>query len=243
MKIKNMFAALALLGSLGSAYAQPFTLNLEGITIAYPNEESALISGFYSGGTSSEGTSGVNYGVDFVGDVLTTCLNSATVFCAEASKAGAGVPGSERTGMFVGFGGGLLNVAAGFDTAFSFAYTKPLPFIDATVNVYSGLDGTGDLLASLLLETTSDLDLVCEPYQAGSCPFYNAAIDFAGTARSVTFDGIGGFAVYDDLTFGSAVVGAGSDEVPPAEVPEPSGLALLAAAGVLGALARRHKQA
>ena len=53
-----------------SASAAVFVLDFEGINATYPSNDSADIGGFHNGGTSSEGTSGTNFGVSFSWDGL-----------------------------------------------------------------------------------------------------------------------------------------------------------------------------
>lgn len=112
-----------------------------------------------------------------------------------------------------------MNVAAGFTTGFSFNYTAIN--VGGTVNVWSGLNGTGTLLASLVLPTTASGP--CPGYGAGFCPFVPVGVSFAGTAQSIDFGGVANQIVFDDVTFGSATPG----------VPEPGTLAMFGS-GVLG---------
>jgi hypothetical protein len=106
----------------------------------------------------------------------------------------------------------FLNYASSFDTGFSFFYSAP--FTPATINVYSGIEGTGTLLATLSLGTTTNGASDCPGYSANYCPFVASGISFAGTAQSIGFVGTNSV-VFDDLTFGSAIAGGGQ------QVPEP----------------------
>lgn len=102
--------------------------------------------------------------------------------------------------------------------------------------MYDGLNGTGSLLASLSLPTTSsncDFSL----YGAGFCPFVPVGVGFAGIAKSVSFAGVANQIGFDDITFGSVTPD-------PKPVPEPAsvlGLLTLGALGAGSALKRKLK--
>lgn len=224
LKAAAATAALALAG--GAASAAPVVLDFEGVNGTYPSGY-ANVQGFYNGGTSSDGTSGTNYGIEFTSNALAICLNTPGIACSNTSRGGL-APGSEKGALFFLDGSETyMNVAAGFDTGFSFYYTAIN--YSSSVSVYDGLNGTGNLLATLALPTTASG--CSSTYSAGFCPFVASGIAFAGTAKSVSFAGVANQVVFDDVTFGSVTPG----------VPEPSTYAMFGI-GLAGlALARRRR--
>lgn len=227
-------ARLLLAGLLASvAAAAPAAIVLDFETIApYPNGSDVVIGGFYNGGTASNGASGPNYGVQFVGSATLLCLNTLDDdFCSNASR---GAPGpSDKGAMYWTSGMPAINLAAGFDTSFSFSYSAVVDGLGLAI--YSGLNGSGTLLASAALPTTPGL--ACDGDFSGGasfCPFVTTGLTFSGLARSVVFTSGANEAVFDDLTFGSAV---------PSSTPEPASWAMmLGGFGAIGfALRRRHR--
>jgi hypothetical protein len=216
--------------SAGSAYAV-VDLNFEGINKTYPSGY-AFINGFYDGGTSSDGTTGTNYGISFSSNAQAICLNSTSVTCSNTSRGGLGDPNSQKGGLFFLSGSQtFMDVSGGFTTGFSFEHANISQA--GSVSVYSGLDGTGTLLATLNFGTTPSGP--CPGYNAGFCPFFASGIAFSGTALSVSFAGVANQVVFDDVTFGSTNPGNG--------VPEPAtwALMLLGLAGV-GATVRKTRR-
>ncbi len=238
----HRLALAAILFAVGTAVqAAPITLDFENIA-PYPNGSDVLINNYYNGGTSSIGTSGTNYGVQFTSGALLLCLNSTTVFCSNTSKGGQGIQTSLQGAMFFLNTNPIMNVAAGFDTGFSFDYSNPN---GSTVGIaiYSGLNATGTLLASASLGATNNgaLGGTCTAYGSPNyCPFTDFSLAFAGTAESVLFTGTVNQSVYDDFTFGSVTVGGGGGTT---AVPEPETIALFGIALAGMGLARRRKVA
>lgn len=214
-------AVVVVLGSASVANAQ--VLNFEGVNAAYPSPP-AFINGFYNGGTSSDGTTGTNYGITFSANARATCLNSTSVVCSNASRGGLGNWNSQRAGL--GFADPnnepkFMNIAGGFADGFAFMYSAPQ--FGGSVSIWSGSNGLGSLLATLVLDTTTPSG--CSGYTGLFCPFVPAGVSFLGLARSVTFDVLSEKMVFDDITFGS--------DVPFMEpVPEPSTM-LLTGTGLL----------
>lgn len=220
------FAVAAAL--LVSSAAQAQVLNFEGVNSTYPSGF-AFVNNFYNGGTSSDLTSGTNFGITFSSNAQAICLNSLTVNCSNTSRGGLGDPTSQQGGLFFLSGAQtFMNRAGGFTTGFSFFYVslnQPGSF-----TVWDGLGGTGNVLASLTLTPNAGS---CPGYSAGFCPFSAAGVSFAGTAFSVSFAGVANQIVFDDVTFGSSTPGT--------VVPEPATVALTAA-GLLAMAAAAHRR-
>lgn len=224
-------AVVATVAIAGAASAAPIVLKFEDIAPSYPSSNDTLVQDFYNGGTSSAGTSGTDFGVEFSSNALAICLNTTGVTCSNTSRGGQGDPTSQRGGLFFLSGNEtFMNVAAGFDTGFSFFYSAIGQ--GGSVSVFDGLGGSGNLLATLNLPTTPSQ---CTGYNAGFCPFVASGISFNGIAKSVSFAGAANQIVFDDVTFGSATPN------PPA-VPLPASLPLLLA-GMGGLFALRRKKA
>lgn len=238
--MKRMCCSLALslfalsVGARAS-HAQ-IVLDFEKINAAYPDKPTPLtsINNFYNGGTSSVGTSGVNYGVTFSSNAFGLCLNGlgmTQTHCSVSSRGGQGDPTSQQGGLgFDHAGAAYINMAAGFQTGFSFFYSAYSPF---SVNVWDGLNGTGSLLGTLALPVYAQ---GCANYGAVFCPLISAGVAFAGTAKSVSFTGINDEKVFDDVTFGSLTAGR-------QVVPEPSTVAMTFAGLALVGLMRRRATA
>lgn len=226
-----VFAALAACSWSLPATANVVSLNFEGIA-PYPNGNNVHIRDFYNGGTSSAGTTGTNYGVSFGENALLICLNTLATSCSNTSRGGMGDPGSQLGSLFFLEGTEtFLNYAAGFDTGFSFNYVSTT--YSGSVNVYDGLNGTGNLLATLNLTPNSGS---CPGYGGSFCPFGPLGVTFAGTAESISFGGVANQIVFDDITFGSAIPG------PVGGIPEPAtwGLMILGFGAIGGAMRQRH---
>lgn len=223
--------AIGLMAIPASVSAQVVTLNFEGINSSYPSTNYAQIRNFYNGGTSSQGTTGTNYGISFGSNALAICLNTIGATCSNTSRGGLGDPSSQRGGLFFLNGSEtFLNYSAGFTTGFSFNYVGQFT---GSVGVYDGLNGTGNLLGSVSLVPNGSN---CPAYSSvGFCPFGPAGVTFAGIGRSIAFGGVANQIVFDDVTFGSAIPGG---------VPEPSTWAMLILGmGAIGGAMRRRQSA
>lgn len=216
--IKNMVAITAFVFSASSS-AEIIFLDFENIA-PYPNSNNVLINDYYNGGASSIGTSGNNYGVQFSSGATLLCLNTNAVICSNTSKGGLGVPTSQNGALYFPTTNPFMNVLAGFDTGFSFTYSDPNA-AGSFLSIFDGINGTGNLLATVILPGTANGATACPGSSAAFCPFVEFGITFNGVAKSVLFGGAVNSQVFDDITFGSASVG----EI--GSVPEPSALIIL----------------
>jgi hypothetical protein len=225
----KLSVAAGLLAAATTAQAAVVSLDFEGIA-AYPNGNNVFVQNYYNGGTASNGNSGTNFGVSFGGNALLICLNSTDTFCSNTSRGGLAPTSAQGALFFLSGSETFLNVAAGFTTGFSFNYASS---VTGAVQVYDGLNGTGNLLQTVNLSPNIT---GCSAYGAGFCPFGAAGVSFTGTARSISFGGVANQIVFDDITFGSSTPGPG-----PA-VPEPASWAMMIAGfGLTGAAMRRRR--
>jgi hypothetical protein len=210
MSVKRSLVALGVT-LLFPVFLQAQSMDFEGLK----NNEQILE--FYNGGTGSMGSSGSNIGVSF---------GMGALALIDADDGGTGNFENNPSGSTVAFwlsGSGLnMNVANGFTGGFSFFYSSSTA---ATVNVWSGLNATGNLMAAINLGANWNTD--CLPYGPGRtgsyCNWDPIGVAFAGTAMSVDFGGTADQTGYDNITFAATPVG----------VPEPGSLALLFS-GIVG---------
>ena len=181
--------------ALASANASVNTLTFEGVGNYNP------VGDFYNGGA------GTNYGVEFVG-------NSLGIVAVEAGGFGnfTNAPSMPTILFWLDGPATTMNVAAGFSGGFSTYYTST--DTAGSIDIWSGLDGTGSILATLNLIGLGTDNTPNALYDRWA--LVGAA--FVGEAKSVTFTGTANRIGFDNVTFGSAI-------------PAPGALALLAAAG------------
>lgn len=172
---------------------------------------------FYNGGA------GGNLGVSF---------SPETLAVVDADDGGSGnfanEPSPNTIMFFLDANNAILNYASGFDTGFSFFYTSSTA---ATVTVYDGLDGTGNVLGTITVDAQHTNGCAGDP-SGTFCNWTNIGVAFAGTARSIDFGGTANQTGFDNITFGSSTA-----------LPEPGTYALMALglAGI-GLTARRRRQ-
>jgi hypothetical protein len=176
-----------------SSRSSVIVLNFEGLG------NSDAILEFYNGGLSQQGYSGPNVGVEFLGNAL-------AIIDADAGGGGniANEPSPSTVLFFLTGSSAGMNVPAGFSNGFSFFYSAN---IDAAyVQVYSGLNGTGTLLASATLPVNWNVNCTGDP-SGGYCHWDPVGVTFSGVAKSVFFGGVANFCAFDEITFGSDVPG------------------------------------
>jgi len=127
----------------GTARADVVVLTFEGLQNLEP------ILNYYNGGLGGFGSGpGPNYGIAFQSNSLAIISNAA---------GGTGNFSNNSSGNTVAFFlsgvGDVMDVTAGFTTGFSFFYSA---VGSGSVSVYSGLDGTGNLLQTLSLSDTGN---------------------------------------------------------------------------------------
>lgn len=170
--------SILLLFAAGISEATPFTLDFGGL------QDTEQVLSYYDGGFGSLGSGpGPDFGITFTPSFIAIMA----------------VPpyGPNRVGELNG-SSATMDVEGGFMNVLSFYYQASDN--SGLVTIWSGLDGTGSMLASIPLTAAF-----------GWTP---AGASFSGTAMSVVFSGTSGM-VFDQITDGGFVI------------PEPSSLLLL----------------
>lgn len=211
---KFISAALLMAGLCLPLYtmASPIVLDFEGL----PNL--SAVGNYYNGGA------GTNYGVEFSGDTLAAIDQDAGGDGNFANE-----PSPSTIMFFLDSNNAILNLAAGFDTGFSFFYSSST---EASVNVYDGVNATGNLLASIILSAQAFEGCAGDP-TGDFCNWSAVGVDFAGIAKSIDFSGTANYTGFDNITFGSAT---------PSTVPVPAAAWLFASglAGLVGLSKRKQ---
>ena len=221
MKRMLSFLAVTVVLAVASARAGTVVLTFEGLKC----EES--VANLYNNGLGGSGSGpGPNHGITF--SAASLALQDAAN-CPQFGSNISNLP-SPVTGLFFLSGeAATMDVAAGFNTGFSFFYAAP--YFGGSVKGWSGLDDTGTLLATLNLPTTAG---------CSSSPNYcirdPVGVSFSGTAQSVDFGGSANYIVFDNITLGASTPGGA------APTPEPATVTLFGS-GLLGLfrLVRRRK--
>jgi hypothetical protein len=201
--------AMALLALTASRAAAGFLLPFEGL------QNFELVANYYNNGQGSLGSGpGTNYGISFGANAIAYIPGQqsgmVTPFPGDPSPSTVLLlanPQFSNPGMPAFF---TMDVAGGFTQFLSFYYLN-IAGSAASVQIYSGLDGTGTLLAQ-------------QPLPSLGQPVFSNMIDvpFDGTAYSVVFTGSDNQLGFDNI--------AGSTG--PALVPAPSSWLLMLGCGV-----------
>lgn len=211
----GLFATFCTLGSTSSAAV--ITLDFEGVGDLNP------VTDFYNGGA------GDDFDVEF-------SPNALGIIDLDAGGSGnfANEPTPDTILFFLTGAAATLNALNGFTEGFSFFYSST-NFV-GSIDVYSGLDATGDLLATLALPQTPEGP--GDPNGGAGDPrgsfgtWVPIGVSFAGTAKSIDFGGTVNQIGFDNITFGSATPGntGGVQEPSVPTVPLPASLPLMLAA-------------
>jgi hypothetical protein len=194
MKHVIMASALAIVGAT-AASAQTIDFDAMSTFVTVDN--------FYAGGTDSLGEVGPNEGIVFQGGDWAVITGYGET--------------SQPNFAYSQSGAGSIDFLGGFSGSVSFTYGA---FSDTTINIFSGLGGSGTLLASVLAPTDS-------PFAFS--PF---SISFAGLAHSFVIAGGPAQFGIDDLTVNASAA------------PEPASWALmLGGFGAIGGALRSRRKA
>jgi hypothetical protein len=207
----SLCAASAVLCATSASSASIVQLTFEGL------QDNEQVGGFYNGGAGGFGSIGSqNLGFTFSGNARALI---------DADQGGTGNFGNEpspSTVMFFTGGSAItINRSAGFQGVYGYYASFSQA---ASWAVYSGINGTGDLLASGSLVSTGAGN--GDP-SGGNYAEWRSFGQFlsAGTdGRSLVLTGVANEIAFDNLTF---------------TVPAPGALALLGVAGLAGSRRRR----
>jgi len=190
---KKVWLAMVAALVCAPAYAtsSPFFLNFQYLKNLEP------IANFYNGGRGGLGSfAGVNkdFGVTFSSNAL-----GLRSYLNAGSGNFAGTPLGTPAVFFNSGSSGYMDVTSGFTTGLNFFYTSLAPI---TVTVWSAPNGTGSVLATIVLGVNGGSAGGC----SGAvlyCNWADISVAFSGLARSVTFTGPANYLGITDITVGS----------------------------------------
>ena len=208
MKFFKTIATLALIAAAIPAVAAQTTIDFEG------TGSFGSVLDFYNGGLDGSGNSGTNYGISFTASAVSLSNDALNNYFSNAPSAG--------TVMFAPDSPAYLNATDGFTGSVSLYYSSAVAAPNS-VNIFSGLNGTGNLLGSFSLNMNAQTGCT----ETGFCNFEQSTVTFSGTGKSISFDGAAGLTAFDNVAI--------------TPVPEPTTYALmmLGLAGI-GMVARRR---
>jgi hypothetical protein len=212
-------AASLVIGTASASHAAGIPLDTNGLV------DQEQILGYFNGGLAGNGSGpGPNYGVVFGSGAF----NQVSVLNGGAGSF-QGVPlRGPNAVLFSSSGADTIDVAGGFTSGLSFFYSS---FLGGEVDIWSGLDGTGTLLASITLG--ANFEDHCDASATTSfCSWDEGSASFAGTAESIDFSNVADLTAIGDLTLGSAI-----------PAPEPASLALFATGFAALGFFRRQRRA
>jgi hypothetical protein len=175
------------------------------------------VGNFYDGGSSQAQNLGIIFSTNFYG-LKPISVGGSGNFTADPT----GTPAIFINGTTGSMVTGTMNVTNGFSSGINFFYTAAF---QETVKIWSGLGGTGSLLATITLFAN---DASC----SGSyCNWTDVGANFSQVAKSVTFTGPANGMGIADITLGQSSTA----------IPEPSSLFLLAT-GLMGLCGYRGRR-
>ena len=182
--------------SATSSGAQGNTNNVTNVVLGFDELSCEdYVDNYYAGATSADGTGpGPNYGISFSSNTLVATDNS---LCPDINATNE--PSFPNSIFFLSGSAATMDVPAGFTGGFSFYYAAPVQ--GGFINVWSGPDDTGTLLATLNLPVTPGC-----PQTPQYCTWSPIGVSFQGTAMSVDFGGTENYIAFDNISLGTAVV-------------------------------------
>jgi hypothetical protein len=199
---------LKLFAVAGISLISALAMNADVITLTFEGlKDQESVNNFYNGGLGGSGSGpGPSDGITFTSDSLALISNTAG-----GGGNFDGQPSGTTIVFFLSGAGDTMNIAGGFTTGFSFYYSSP--FFVGSINVYSGLNGTGTILTTLVLPETpaGEGTAPCNSFDQ-YCPWVPFGVSFSGTAESVVFSGTANQIGFDNITLGASVPTSGAPE-------------------------------
>jgi len=190
-KLLTLVASIGLWATFSGA-ARSVGLTFEGL------KDSEPILNFYNGGFGGKGSGpGPNFGITFSSNFLAviSSLNGGTGNFANAP--------SGNTVAFFPSPAVVMDVAGGFTGSFPFFYSA---FQAGSVSIFSGLDGTGTLLATQSLPQND--------FSGTANVWTLTEVNFSGSAESVIFSAPANAIAFDDIFVPGPVAGGDDDATP-----------------------------